>query len=406
MSSNQHFVVIGGGLGGAKIAEALRANDFDGRVTLLAAEDELPYERPPLSKQHLAGTQQLPDFTVDSAAWYRDHHIDLRLGTTATAFDPIAKTVTLPDGSTLDYDKLALATGSRARTLDIPGADAPNVYTLRTIGDSNALLEILRTDRRLVIIGAGWIGLEVAAQARAKGSEVTVIETAELPLVGVLGPEMGRFYADLHRAHGVDLRVNTSVDEILTDDGEATGVRLGDGTVVPAQAVLVAVGAQPNIETATAAGLASDGGVLVDAALCTSNPDVVAVGDIAEQEHPLLHRPVRVEHWATALNQPAVAAKTMLGKAAVYDRLPYFFSDQYDVGMEYSGYVGRGDDVRVVVRGDLDEREFVAFWLDAQNRVRAGMNVNVWDVTDRIKELIGSAQPVDPDRLADTNITL
>ncbi|MFD3707245.1 NAD(P)/FAD-dependent oxidoreductase [Nocardia sp. NPDC058658] len=406
MSSNQHFVVIGGGLGGAKIAEALRANDFDGRVTLLAAEDELPYERPPLSKQHLAGTQQLPDFTVDPAAWYRDHHVDLRLGTTATAFDPIAKTVTLPDGSTLDYDKLALATGSRARTLDIPGADAPNVYTLRTINDSNALVEVLHTDKRLVIIGAGWIGLEVAAQARAKGVEVTIIESADLPLVNILGPEMGKFYADLHRAHGVDLRTNTTVDAILTDEGDATAVQLGDGTVVPAQAVLVAVGAQPNIEAATAAGLAVDGGVLVDAALRTSNPDVVAVGDIAEEEHPLLHRLVRVEHWATALNQPAVAAKTMLGKVAVYDRLPYFFSDQYDVGMEYTGYVGRGDDVRVVVRGDLDKREFVAFWLDKQNKVRAGMNVNVWDVTDRIKELIGSEEPVDPDRLADTNIPL
>ncbi|MFD3509869.1 NAD(P)/FAD-dependent oxidoreductase [Nocardia sp. NPDC058666] len=406
MSSNQHFVVIGGGLGGAKVAEALRANDFDGHVTLLAAEEELPYERPPLSKQHLAGTEQLPDFTVDPAAWYRDHNVDLRLGTTATAFDPIAKTVTLPDGSTLDYDKLALATGSRARRLNIPGADAPNVYTLRTIGDSNALVRVLRTDKRLVIIGAGWIGLEVAAQARAKGVEVTLIESADLPLINVLGPEMGRFYADLHRAHGVDLRTNTTVDLILTENGEATGVQLGDGTVVGAQAVLVAVGAQPNIETATAAGLAVDGGVLVNAALCTSNPDVVAVGDIAEEEHPLLHRLIRVEHWATALNQPAVAAKTMLGKVAVYDRLPYFFSDQYDVGMEYTGYVGREDDVRVVVRGDLDKREFVAFWLDKDNKLRAGMNVNVWDVTDRIKELILSEEPVDPARLTDTNIPL
>ncbi|MFD3594991.1 NAD(P)/FAD-dependent oxidoreductase [Nocardia sp. NPDC058640] len=406
MSSNQHFVVIGGGLGGAKVAEALRANDFDGHVTLLAAEEELPYERPPLSKQHLAGTEQLPDFTVDPAAWYRDHNVDLRLGTTATAFDPIAKTVTLPDGSTLDYDKLALATGSRARRLDIPGADAPNVYTLRTIGDSNALVRVLRTDKRLVIIGAGWIGLEVAAQARAKGVEVTLIESADLPLINVLGPEMGRFYADLHRAHGVDLRTNTTVDLILTENGEATGVQLGDGTVVGAQAVLVAVGAQPNIETATAAGLAVDGGVLVNAALCTSNPDVVAVGDIAEEEHPLLHRLIRVEHWATALNQPAVAAKTMLGKVAVYDRLPYFFSDQYDVGMEYTGYVGREDDVRVVVRGDLDKREFVAFWLDKDNKLRAGMNVNVWDVTDRIKELILSEEPVDPARLTDPNIPL
>lgn len=406
MSSNQHFVVIGGGLGGAKLAEALRANDFDGHVTLVAAEEELPYERPPLSKQHLAGTQQLPDFTVDQAAWYRDHNIDLRLGTTATAFDPAARTVTLPDGSTLSYDKLALATGSRPRTLPIPGADAPNVYTLRTIGDSDVLAEVLRSRSRLVIIGAGWIGLEVAAQARARDVAVTVLEAAELPLVGVLGPQMGAYYAEVHRAHGVDLRLSTTVETIRTDDGVATGVQLGDGTVVPAEAVLIAVGALPNTDAAEAAGLAVDGGVLVDAALATSDPNVVAVGDIAEQQHPVLNRRVRVEHWATALNQPAVAALTMLGKPAVYDRLPYFFSDQYDIGMEYTGYVGSDDDVRVVVRGDLAGNEFVAFWLDSRNRVRAGMNVNVWDVTTRIKELILAGEPVDPDRLADTSATL
>ncbi|WP_336083147.1 NAD(P)/FAD-dependent oxidoreductase [Nocardia sp. SSK8] len=406
MSSNQHFVVIGGGLAAAKLAEALRANDFDGQVTVLAGEEELPYERPPLSKQHLAGTQQLPDFTVDQAAWYRDHHIDLRLGTTATAFDARARTVTLPDESTLSYDKLALATGSRPRTLSIPGADAPNVYTLRTIGDSDVIAQVLRTEQRLVIIGAGWIGLEVAAQARARGVDVTVVESAPLPLLGALGPEMGAFYAEVHREHGVDLRTEIGVDAILTDDGNATGVQLGDGTVVPAQAVLVAVGAAPNIESAIAAGLDYDGGVLVDEALRTSDPDVVAVGDIAEQQHPVLNRRVRVEHWATALNQPAVAARTMLGKSAVYDRLPYFFSDQYDVGMEYTGYVGRGDDVRVVVRGEPSEREFVAFWLDSRNRVKAGMNVNVWDVTDRIKQLILSAEPVDPELLANPDIPL
>ncbi|MFC4127497.1 NAD(P)/FAD-dependent oxidoreductase [Nocardia rhizosphaerae] len=406
MSSNQHFVVMGGGLGAAKLAEALRANDFDGRVTVLAAEEELPYERPPLSKQHLAGTQQLPDFTVDQGSWYRDHHIDLRLGTMATAFDPRAHTVTLPDGSTLSYDKLALATGSRPRNLPIPGAAAPNVYTLRTIGDSDVLAEVLRENRKLVIIGAGWIGLEVAAQARARDVDVTVLEAAQLPLLGALGPEMGRFYADLHRAHGVDLRTGTQVAEIRTEDGIATGVRLADGTEIPAQAVLVAVGAQPNVESALAAGLAVNGGVLVDAALRTSDPDVVAVGDIAEQEHPVLNRPVRVEHWATALNQPAVAARTMLGKPASYDRLPYFFSDQYDVGMEYTGYVGRDDDVRVVVRGDQAEREFVAFWLDQRDRVVAGMNVNVWDVTERIKALILSGEPVDPQRLADPDTPL
>ncbi|MFE7798915.1 NAD(P)/FAD-dependent oxidoreductase [Nocardia sp. NPDC057440] len=404
MTSDRRFVIVGGGLAAAKLAEALRDNDFDGTVTVIAAEEHLPYERPPLSKEHLAGKKALADFTVDPAQWYRDHHIDLRLGTTVTAIDPVAKTVTLPDDSTLPYTKLALATGSTPRRVPIPGAEAPNVYTLRTIADSDTLIDLFGKARRIVIIGAGWIGLEVAAAARAAQVEVTIVETAELPLLGALGPEMGAVFADLHRAHGVDFRFGTQVTEIVTRDETATGVRLSDGSVVDADAVLVAVGARPNIELAADAGLAVDGGVLVDASLATSDPDIVAVGDIAEQQHPVLGRRIRVEHWATALNQPAVAAATMLGKTASYDRMPYFFTDQYDLGMEYTGYAAPGDYARVVVRGDPATREFVAFWLDAGNRVLAGMNVNVWDVTERIKELIG--EQVDPARLADTSASL
>ncbi|NEW40699.1 FAD-dependent oxidoreductase [Nocardia cyriacigeorgica] len=404
MTSAQHFVVVGGGLAGAKIAQALRDNDFDGTVTVLCDEEHLPYERPPLSKEHLAGKKAFDDFTVEDKPWYRDHHVDLRLGTAVTGIDPAAKTVTLPDGSTLAYDKLALATGATPRRLPIPGADAPNVYTLRTIDDSDTLIELFRSAKRLAIIGAGWIGLEVAAAARDAGVEVTIVETADAPLLNALGPEMGAVFADLHRAHGVDLRFGAQVAEIPTHDEIALGVRLGDSTIIEADAVLVAVGARPNIALAADAGLAVDGGVLVDANLATSDPDIVAVGDIAEQDHPILGRRIRVEHWANALNQPAVAAATMLGKNAVYDRLPYFFTDQYDLGMEYTGYVAPGAYERVVVRGDLAAREFVAFWLDGTNRVLAGMNVNVWDVTDRIKQLILAGEPVDPDRLADTSV--
>ncbi|MGV9817635.1 NAD(P)/FAD-dependent oxidoreductase [Nocardia xishanensis] len=410
MTSDRRFVIVGGGLAAAKLAEALRDNDFDGTITLVGAEEHLPYDRPPLSKDHLFGKKQLADFTVDPAQWYRDHHVDLLLGTTVTGIDREAKTIRLPDDSTLPYDKLALATGSTPRTLPLPGADAPNVYTLRTIEDSDTLIELFGQSNRLAIIGAGWIGLEVAAAARAAGVAVTVVETAEQPLLGALGPEMGAVFADLHRAHDVDLRLGAQVEEITTHEGIATdiadGVRLADGTTVAADAVLVAVGAKPNIEIAAEAGLAVDKGVLVDESLVTSDPDIVAVGDIAEQQHPGLGRRVRVEHWANALNQPAVAAATMLGKSATYDRLPYFFTDQYDLGMEYTGYAAPGGYERVVVRGDLAGREFVAFWLDPQNRVLAGMNVNVWDVTDRIKELITAGAPVDPDRLADTSTEL
>ncbi|WP_194837573.1 NAD(P)/FAD-dependent oxidoreductase [Nocardia sp. XZ_19_369] len=408
MTSDEHFVIVGGGLAAAKLAEALRANDFPGSVTLIGAEEWLPYERPPLSKDHMAGKKQLAEFTCEPRQWYRDHRVEVRVGTTVEGLDRDAKTVSLPDGSTVSYDKLALATGSSPRTLSIPGADAPNVYTLRTIEDSDTLIELFASAaQRIVIIGAGWIGLEVAAAARAADLEVSVVESAEQPLLGALGPEMGEVFAELHRSHGVDLRLGVQVSEITTKEGIGTrlasGVKLADDTVLDAEAVLVAVGAKPNIDLAAEAGLDVDGGVLVDEHLATSDPDIVAVGDIAEQQHPILNRRIRVEHWANALNQPAVAAATMLGKEASYDRLPYFFTDQYDLGMEYTGYAAPGDYDRVVTRGDVGKREFVAFWLDSDNRILAGMNVNVWDVTDRIKELILAGEPVDPDALADTS---
>lgn len=407
MTSDRRFVIVGGGLAAAGLARALRAADFDGSITLIGSEEQLPYERPPLSKEYLLGKKQLPDFTVEAAQWYRDHNVDVMLGTTVTEIDPAAKAVALPDGSTLSYDKLALATGSSARLLPIPGADAPDVHTLRFIDDARILSDLMERHARLAIIGAGWIGLEVAAAARTRGCEVTVVETAAQPLLGPLGPEMGTVFAELHRGHGVDLRLGAQVEEITTGaDGAATGLRLADGAMVPADAVLIAVGAKPDLDLAGRAGLAVQSGVLVDAGLRTSDPDIVALGDIAEQDHPLLGTRVRVEHWANALNQPEVAAATMLGRDASYDRLPYFFTDQYDLGMEYTGFVAPGAETRVVVRGDVTGREFVAFWLDPANRVLAGMNVNVWDVTDRIKELITAGEPVDPDRLTNTALEL
>lgn len=406
MPTDSRFVIVGGGLAAAKLAESLRDNDFDGAITLIGEEAQLPYERPPLSKEHLLGKKSLADFTVHTEQWYSDHEVELLLGTTVTAIDRSSKTVALPDGSTRPYDKLALATGSRSRRLPIPGADAEGVHMLRTIGQSDALISLFGSARRLVVIGAGWIGLEVTAAARTAGLEVTVLEVGAVPLQGALGEEMGAVFGELHRAHGVDLRCGVKAAEIVTADGKATGVRLADDTVVDADAVLIAVGARPNIELAADAGLAVEGGVLVDESLASSDPDIVAVGDIADQQHPVLGQRVRVEHWATALNQPAVAALTMLDRPATYDRLPYFFTDQYDLGMEYTGFVAPGATTSVVVRGDTASREFVAFWLDQGNRVLAGMNVNVWDVTDRIKELILGGEPVNPEALADTSTTL
>lgn len=400
------FAIVGGGLAAAKLAEALRDQQFDGTVVMIAGESHLPYDRPPLTKGYLAGKKQLSDFTLNPEQWYADKSIDVRLNTKVTSLDRANKTLTLDDGSTLTYDKLALATGSRSKRPPIPGSDADGVFYLRTYDEASALSERLTEGSRLAIVGAGWIGLEVAAQARSRGTEVTIVEGAQTPLYGALGPELGQVFANLHISKGVDLRTNASVEAITVDGGKATGLRLADGSTVAADTVLVAVGATPNIELARDAGLDVDAGVLVDENLVTSDPDIVAVGDIADAWHPVLNRRVRVEHWANALNQPATAAKAMLGKPEPYARQPYFYTDQYELGMEYLGLAEPGKYSRVVIRGDLDALEFVAFWLDSDSRVVAGMNVNIWDLTDDIKALINSGRTVDSATLADSTIAL
>jgi 3-phenylpropionate/trans-cinnamate dioxygenase ferredoxin reductase component len=405
MADSKTFVIVGGGLAGAKAAEALRERGFDGKVVLLADEEHLPYERPPLSKDFLAGKKSLGDFTVHDSQWYRDNKIDLRSGTEALAIDPSAHTVTLSDDTSLQYDKLLLATGSRSRGLSIPGSDSTGVHYLRTFGDASNLDTALKEGTSLAVIGAGWIGLEVAASARERGVEVTVVETAKVPLSSALGEKVGKVFAQLHRDHGVDLRLEAEVKEVTTEEGKAIGLTLGDGSTITADRVLIAVGAQPNIELAERAGLATEhGGVLVDASLRSSSPDIYAVGDIAAAEHPLFEERIRTEHWANALKQPAVAVAGMLGEPAEYKELPYFFTDQYDLGMEYAGHAPSYQ--RVVFRGDVESREFVAFWLDADDRVLAGMNVNIWDVLDDIKNLIQKRAAVDPDALADPQVSL
>jgi 3-phenylpropionate/trans-cinnamate dioxygenase ferredoxin reductase component len=399
------FVIIGGGLAGAKAVEALRDGDFDGGIILFAEEEYLPYERPPLSKEYLAGKKTLGEFTVHDSDWYRDHDVDVRLRTRVASLDSAAHTVALPDGTAVHYDKLLLATGSASKRPPIPGSDAAGVHYLRTYDDASALNSVLTEGSSLAVVGAGWIGLEVAAGARQRGVNVTVVESAKQPLLAALGETVGEVFANLHREHGVDLRLQTQVAEISTADGKATGLKTRDGSTVAADAVLVAVGAQPNVELAQQGGLAmGDGGVLVDAALRTSDPDIYAVGDIAAAEHPLFGGRIRTEHWANALKQPAVAVAGMRGKPGEYAELPYFFTDHYDLGMEYVGHAP--DFARVVFRGDVPGREFVAFWLDGDNRVLAGMNVNIWDVLDDVKALIRSRTPVDADKLADPKAPL
>ncbi len=403
--ASEAIVIVGASLSGAKAAEALRAKGYDGRIVLVGEESHLPYERPPLSKGYLIGKTEREKAFVHPESWYTENNVELRRGTQGRPIDRGGHQVRLADASRLGYSKLLLATGASPRHLPVLGGNADQVVYLRTMDDSERLRALFGQIKRLVVIGAGWIGLEAAAAARGAGVDVTVVETERLPMLRVLGPEMGEHFANVHRGNGVEFRFGEVVGEITTEGGYATGVRLRDGSVVPADAVLVAIGAAPNTQLAEDADLPVDDGVLVDAALRTDDPDIFAVGDIARAYHPRYERRIRVEHWANALNQPATAAASMLGEEAEYARLPYFFTDQYDLGMEYLGYVEPGGYDRLVVRGDQASGEFVAFWL-AEGRVLAGMNVNVWDVGDQIRALIESGAQVDPEALADTNTPL
>jgi len=410
MPSGPTFVIVGASLGGARAAEALRDEGFGGQIVLIGAEAHHPYERPALSKGYLQGTEERQSIFVHDAGWYAEHAIDLRLGTAVTAIDRNLRQVALASGETVGYDKLLLTTGAVPVRLPVPGADANGVLTLRTVDDSERLRETLASASRVAIVGAGWIGLEVAAAAQLAGVAVTVIEAAELPLLGVLGREVAQVFLDLHREHDVDVRLSAQVAEILVSADAATGVRLtgetaADGTQISADAVVTGIGVAPATALAEAAGLDVDGGVRTDAALRTSDPVIYAAGDAARAYHPLLGTHLRVEHWSNARHQPVAAARSMMGQDVAYDRLPYFFSDQYDLGMEYSGYVPPGGYDQVVFRGDVGKREFVAFWLSGR-RVLAGMNVNIWDVNDQIQELVRAGRPVDPERLADPDIPL
>jgi 3-phenylpropionate/trans-cinnamate dioxygenase ferredoxin reductase component len=398
-------VIVGASLAGAKAAETLREEGFGGPIVLIGEEDERPYERPSLSKDYLLGKAERETIYVHPQAWYADHGVDLRLGTLVTNVDPPAHEVTLADGSRIGYGKLLLATGSAPRRLPLSGADAEGVLYLRRVADSDRIRTTLQTATRIAVIGAGWIGLETAAAARSAGVEVTVLEAAELPLLRVLGREVAESFAGLHREHGVDLRFGVKVAEITGSEGQADGVRLADGSHIPADVVVVGIGITPNSQLAEAAGLEVGNGIVVDAGLRSSDPDIYAAGDVANAYHPLFGRHVRVEHWANALNQPQAAARAMLGQDVAYDLVPYFYTDQYDLGMEYAGYVEPSDYDRVVFRGDAKGREFVAFWLRG-GRVLAGMNVNIWDVNEMVQAIVRGGRTVDATRLADPGVPL
>ncbi|GGI48011.1 3-phenylpropionate/trans-cinnamate dioxygenase ferredoxin reductase subunit [Agromyces flavus] len=400
------LVIIGGGLAGARAAEGVREAGYEGPLVLVGAEAVPPYIRPPLSKEFLAGTDDRDAIDVHPREWYDEHRVELRLGRRAERLDPRSHRITLDDGTGLPYERALLATGAAPRPFGGPGGDLDGVRLLRTVDDSIALREALEPGgRRVAIIGAGWIGLEVAAAARGYGNDVTVIGLEAVPLNGAIGDDAGEVFAALHREHGVDLRMSTSVARIVGEEGRATGIELEGGDVVAADLVVVGIGAIPRTELAEAAGLDVGRGVVADAAFRTSDPDVLAVGDVASVFLPFLGTHLRTEHWANAEHAGKAAGRSLAGEAVEYDDIPYFYTDQYDLGMEYSGYGPLASGVAPIFRGDREGRKFVAFWL-RDERVVAGMNVNVWKVNDTVQQLIRSRAVVDPAALADPAVPL
>ncbi|GAB3948899.1 NAD(P)/FAD-dependent oxidoreductase [Streptomyces sparsus] len=411
VDAHRTFVIIGGGLAGAKAAETLRAEGFTGRVILIGDERDHPYERPPLSKGYLSGGEERDQVYLHEPAWYAGAEIELHLGQPAVHIDREARAVRLGDGTVVPYDALLLATGAEPRRLEVPGTDLAGVHHLRRLSHADQLRGMVsrlgRENGHLVIAGGGWIGLEVAAAARTWGAEVTVIEQNPTPLHSVMGPELGALFADLHREHGVRFHFGGRITEILGRDGQVLAVRTDDGEEFPAHGVLAAIGAAPRTALAEAAALTVDpdtGGIAVDASLRTEDPAIFAAGDVAAVRQPSGGR-LRVEHWANALHGGPAAARAMLGQEVGHSRVPYFFSDQYDVGLEYSGWAPPGAYDQVVCRGDIGKREFIAFWL-RDNRVLAGLNVNTWDVAEQIQDLIRSGRRLDLHHLADPAVPL
>jgi 3-phenylpropionate/trans-cinnamate dioxygenase ferredoxin reductase component len=402
VNGGQTFVIVGAGLAGAKAAETLRSEGFDGRLVLVGAEAVRPYNRPPLSKAYLRGERERSSIFVHNEGFYHDKGIELLRSTRVTGILPIVAQVETDSGRRLAYDRLLIATGARPRPMNVPGSDLDGIYYLRTIGDSDRLRHELKSAKRLAVIGGGWIGSEVAASARQLGIDVVLIDPRANPLEKVLGPEVGAVFRQLHTDHGVEFRPETRIGSFI-GHGTVEGVRTTSGEIIAADHVLVGIGVLPRTELPADAGLEVDDGVVTDHRLRTSAPKIFAAGDVGSAWHPLFNRRLRVEHWANARDQGIVAARNMLGHTDSYDRIPHFLSDQYDLSIEYAGHAAHWD--RVVFRGDPASRSFIAFWL-AGGRVVAGMNANISGVHDDIEALIRSRREPSDEELIDPDVPL
>jgi 3-phenylpropionate/trans-cinnamate dioxygenase ferredoxin reductase subunit len=384
------IVLVGGGLATGTAVRELRTQGYDGDLVVFAGEPHPPYERPPLSKGYLLGNEPAEKALVNDESWYVKHDVDLRTGVTVESVDPDKRTLQA-GGEELEWSGLLLATGASPRHLALADDSGAPVHYLRTLDDSTELKARLAPGVRVGIIGGGWIGLEVASAAQQAGAEVVVLEALDQPLRNVLGAEIGALFAQLHREKGVDVRTGVRIDSI-TSDSDGARIGLAGGDTLTVDRLVVGVGVAPNTELASAAGIAVDNGILVDSGLRTSAPGVYAAGDVANVDHPVLGHRLRVEHWDTAIKHGLVAATNLLGGHAVADDLPYFFTDQYALGIEYVGNPGPDGFDRVVVTGDTDgpvePRTFRVWWLRG-TRVVAGMHVNDWDAIDRVRELVG-----------------
>ena len=402
MPNRQTFVIVGANLAGGRAAQAVRKEGFDGRVVLIGAEPDPPYERPPLSKEYLRGDMPREKLFIAPDDAYGEQEIELRLGVRATRIDPRDHAVELEGGERLGYDKLLLATGGRPRRVDAPGSELAGILELRTIADCERIAPELRPGRRLAVIGAGFIGAEVAATARGIGLQVDVLEMAPVPLGRALGEELGRIYAEIHRDHGVQLHTGEAIER-FEGSGRVERVVSTSGRAIDCDFVVVGVGIAPATELAESAGLVVDNGIVVNEHCETSARDIYAAGDVANYYHPVLDTRLRVEHWSNAQNQGVAAAKNMLGLREAYVDIPWFWSDQYDLNLQYVGHATRWDEI--VLRGDVAARSFTAFYIEA-GRLRAALTVNRHRDIRPSRELIRSGAPVASDKLRNEELEL
>jgi 3-phenylpropionate/trans-cinnamate dioxygenase ferredoxin reductase subunit len=398
----QTFAIIGASLAGVRAAETLRSEGFEGRVILIGDERHLPYDRPPLSKKVLTGETTPESTTLRDATFYDGNQIELVLGSGAVALRPASREIELANGTKVVADKVLLATGGRASRLNVPGSDLDGVHVLRSMDDAVTVSAALKMGPSVVVIGAGFIGAEVAASARQVGCDVTMIESAPIPLSRVLGPEIGERYAAEHRRHGVHLFTGLGVDHIA-GQGRVRSVVATDGTEFPADLVVVGVGIQPNVELAAGIGLMVDNGIVVDELCATANPAVFAAGDVANHPSLALGRRVRHEQWQHASDHGAAAAKSMLGKGEPYGGVLWFWSDQYNLNLQMAGHPDPGD--HIVWRGDLDSENFCAFYL-SDGQLTGAVGVNRPKDVRAVMMLMAAGLSLSPEQLADPSVDI